>query len=88
MIFLYCSKLDDVEYSIPALNAMPTLENVLTDMDGDSDFGSVIGIGQPPTPTLSMDDASPKLGTILRHVMLQGVSSQVGSAAVRMDMDI
>lgn len=80
-------QLDDVEYSIPALNSIPTLENIMTDLDGDSDFGgaSVGGYGQfstTATPTPSMAEDAPKLGTILRHVVLQGVSSQIGSAVV------
>lgn len=83
-------QLDDEEYSIPALNSIPTLENILTDLDGDSDFGggSVGGVpGQSsttatPTPSMADDSNFPKLGTILRHVVLQGVSSQVGSAVV------
>lgn len=84
--------MDDEEYSIPALNSIPTLENILTDLDGDSDFGggSVGGPGRfstNATPTPSIADDSPKLGTILRHVVLQGVSSQVGSAVVSASID-
>lgn len=75
-------QLDDVEYSIPALNTIPTLENILTDLDGDSDYGAYGQSSFAATPTPSMLEESPKLGTILRHVVLQGVSSQVASAAV------
>lgn len=82
-IFLYFfiqPQLDDIEYSIPALHSIPTLENVLIDLDGDSDIYSEIGL-QTATPTPSMDEY-PRMGTILRHVVLQGVTVQISSAAV------
>lgn len=73
-------QLDDIEYSIPAINEIPTLESVLTDLDGDSDIISEAGL-LTATPTPSMDD-TPKMGTIWRHIILQGVSAQITSATV------
>lgn len=77
--------MDDIEYSIPALHAIPTLENVLTDLDGDSDIYSESG-NQTATPTPSMDTDQPRMGTILRHVVLQGVTAQIASAAVSLNV--
>lgn len=74
--------MDDVEYSIPAINELPTLESVLTDLDGDSDIISEAGLLMTATPTPSMDD-TPKMGTIWRHIILQGVSAQIASATVK-----
>lgn len=73
--------MDDIEYSIPALHSIPTLENVLTDLDGDSDIYSESGLLTTATPTPSMDEM-PRMSTILRHIVLQGVSVQIASAAV------
>lgn len=91
-------QLDDEEYSIPALDQLPTLENVLTDMAGDvddseaaasefgGDFSATLMAGRSNgtvTPSSTLDDQQPaRVGTILRHVMLQGVSAQIASAAV------
>lgn len=60
---------------------MPSLESVLNELDGDSDIISDAGFTPAPTPTPSYDDQK-KSGTILRHIVLQGVTSQIGSAAV------
>lgn len=61
---------------------MPTLESVLSELDGgDSDIISESGFLASATPTPSMDEL-PRMGTILRHIVLQGVTSQVSSAAV------
>lgn len=80
--FISLQQLDDVEYSIPAINELPTLESVLTDLDGDSDIISEAGLLLRATPTPSMDD-SQKMGTIWRHIILQGVSAQLTSATVK-----
>lgn len=53
---------------------------MLTDLDGDSDIYSESGL-QTATPTPSMDE-TPRMGTILRHVVLQGITVQIASAAV------
>ncbi|KAJ6642950.1 Vacuolar protein sorting-associated protein 8 like [Pseudolycoriella hygida] len=79
---LEIEELDDAEYSIPAIDEIPTLESVLTDLDGDSDIISEVGMNMTATPTPSMDD-TPKTGTIWRHIILQGVSAQISSATDR-----
>lgn len=84
-------QLDDAEYSIPTLDTLPTLESVLNDLDSDFDYASDTQGGHiqsssnglvAPTPTPSVDD-SLKQTSILRHVILQGVTAQITSAAVR-----
>ncbi|XP_055378489.1 vacuolar protein sorting-associated protein 8 homolog [Condylostylus longicornis] len=76
--------LDDAEYSIPQLDSLPTLESVLNDFDADSD---IISDGQfpAPTPTPSIADETTRAGSILRHVVLQGITSQISSAADRIN---
>lgn len=62
---------------------MPSLESVLHDLEADSDI--IINDIEPsfvPTPTPSLDDPT-KTSTFLRHVILNGVTSQVSSAVVR-----
>lgn len=76
--------LDDVEYSIPPLGVLPTLESVLSEFEGDSDIASTNTVPAPtPTPSMGGDENTRAGGSILRHVLLQGVSSQTSSAADR-----
>lgn len=70
--------MDDAEYSIPHVDNMPSLESILNELDTDSDIVSDISRF---TPTPSIDDR-PKTGTMLRHIILQGVTSQITSASV------
>lgn len=72
-------KLDDVEYLLPSIG-LPTLESVLSELDSELDFtdGGIMA----PTPTPSMDDSFQRSGSILRHMVLQGIKSQISSAAV------
>lgn len=73
--------MDDAEYSIPIVDHLPTLESVLSELDSDFDNVSYTGNTIAPTPTPSIDDHH-KFNSILRHIILQGVTSQIGSAAV------
>lgn len=75
--------MDDVEYSIPPLSTLPTLESILSDFDGDSDVysESALTISQTPTQSLDEQQTQQKMGTILRHIVLQGVTTQLTSAA-------
>lgn len=73
-------KLDDAEYSIPHVDMMPSLESILSELDTDSDIISDVSVRITPTPSI---DDRPKTGTMLRHVLLQGVTSQITSASVR-----
>ncbi|XP_058066857.1 vacuolar protein sorting-associated protein 8 homolog [Anopheles bellator] len=97
-------ELDDEEYSIPAVDTLPTLESVLSEIDSDLDSVSALGVvsrhatngglqssiaddsygGGTTTPTPSLDDHL-KLESILRHVVLQGVTAQLTSAVDRVD---
>lgn len=58
---------------------IPTLESVLSELDADSFLSGVDGGN---TPTHSIDER-PKTGTILRQVILQGISVQIASASDR-----
>lgn len=58
---------------------MPSLESILNELDGDSDVISDVSVRITPTPSI---DERPKTGTMLRHVLLQGVTSQIASASV------
>uniref|UniRef100_A0A8D8FEY2 Vacuolar protein sorting-associated protein 8 homolog n=1 Tax=Culex pipiens TaxID=7175 RepID=A0A8D8FEY2_CULPI len=83
-------ELDDEEYSIPTVDHLPTLESVLSEIDSDLDSASALGrcavdgSGRTPTPSLGGDDYM-RLESILRHVVLQGVTAQVTSAVDRVD---
>lgn len=59
---------------------MPSLESVLSELDTDSDIISDSGVTGTPTP--SLDYERQKSGTMLRHIVLQGISAQMASAAV------
>lgn len=58
---------------------MPSLESILSELDADSDI--ISDMGERFTPTLSLDDR-PKTGTMLRQIILQGVTAQIASASV------
>lgn len=79
-------QLNDAEYLLPAVDFMPSLESVLHDLDAYSDTTSDNNIPIPTpsaTPTPSLDEQQQsKAGTILRHIILQGVTAQVSSAVV------
>lgn len=79
------SQLDDAEYSIPHVDMMPSLESILNELDGDSDVISDVSLRITPTP--SIDERS-KTGTMLRHVLLQGVTSQIASASVSVHLSV
>lgn len=68
---------------MPTVETMPTLESVLNDLDFDDGSTSDLGIPVTPSPSvsISMED-QPRIGSLLRHVVLQGVTTQVSSAAV------
>lgn len=56
----------------------------MSEMDSDLDSinNSLLGdmkFNQTPTPSF---DEKPQTGSILRHVIFQGVTAQIGSAAV------
>ncbi|XP_055322181.1 vacuolar protein sorting-associated protein 8 homolog [Sitodiplosis mosellana] len=75
-------ELDDAEYSIPHVDMMPSLESILSELDTDSDIISDVSVRITPTPSI---DDRPKTGTMLRHVLLQGVTSQITSASERIN---
>ncbi|KFB40171.1 AGAP007578-PA-like protein [Anopheles sinensis] len=94
-------ELDDEEYAIPAVDTIPTLESVLSEIDSDLDSVSALGVHQSngngsgthtsladdcsaTTPSPSLDDHV-RLESILRHVVLQGVTAQLTSAVDRID---
>lgn len=76
-------KIDDILYSIPPAE-LPSLDAVMNEMDSDIDSinSSVLADKTNYTPTPSLD-LKLQSGSILRHVIFQGVTAQIGSAAVR-----
>jgi hypothetical protein len=63
---------------------MPSLDAVMSEMDSDIDsinssFFADNKFNQTPTPTF---DDKQQSGSILRHVIYQGITAQIGSAAV------
>lgn len=62
---------------------MPSLESILSELDTDSDIISDVSVRITPTPSI---DDRPKTGTMLRHVLLQGVTSQITSASVSIQL--
>uniref|UniRef100_A0A6B2EJN7 Putative vacuolar assembly/sorting protein vps8 n=1 Tax=Phlebotomus kandelakii TaxID=1109342 RepID=A0A6B2EJN7_9DIPT len=77
-------ELDDVEYFLPTVETMPTLESVLQDLDFDDGSTSDLGMPVTPSPSISISmDEQPRIGSLLRHLVLQGVTTQVSSAADR-----
>ena len=76
-------QIDDSLYSIPPEDQLPSLETVLIEIDSDMDNFSVdksIQINYNNTPTPSVD--AKHTGSILRHCIFQGVTTQIASAAV------
>lgn len=74
------SQIDD--FSIPAIEDLPSLDAIMSEMDSDIDsVNSLLAEKMYQTPTPSFDDRQ-QGGSILRHVIFQGISAQIGSAAV------
>lgn len=73
-------QIDDL--SIPAVEDLPSLDAIMSEMDSDIDSinSSFLAdkINQTPTPSFDRQQS----GSILRHVIFQGVTAQIGSAAV------
>ncbi|XP_017844000.2 vacuolar protein sorting-associated protein 8 homolog [Drosophila busckii] len=87
--------LDDVEFAIPPTDVLPTLETVLSEFEADSDVASELGVPVPratPTPSISEDcgvradgRGGAASGSIMRYTLLHGISSQLASAADRIN---
>ena len=82
--FFFSFKIDDILYSIPP-SELPSLDAVMNEIDSDIDSinSSVLADKTNYTPTPSLD-LKLQSGSILRHVIFQGVTAQIGSAAVRL----
>lgn len=82
--FFFSLKIDDILYSIPPAE-LPSLDAVMNEIDSDIDSisSSVLADKTNYTPTPSLD-LKLQSGSILRHVIFQGVTAQIGSAAVRL----
>lgn len=63
---------------------LPSLDAVMSEMDSDIDSinSSLLADKFNHTPTPSFDDKQHQTGSILRHVLFQGITTQIGSAAV------
>lgn len=84
-------QLDDTEYSLPPIDVLPTLESVLSELNCE-EFDSVVdskvnsSINSIDLQNFIQNEHSissySNSGSILRHVFLQGISSQIQSAHV------
>lgn len=82
LLAFYLPQIDD--FSIPPLEDLPSLDAVLSEIDSDIDSinSSLLAENKfSQTPTPSFDDKQ-QSGSILRHVIYQGITAQIGSAAV------
>jgi hypothetical protein len=77
------------DFLIPPVGDLPSLDAIMSEIDVDSDIGSInshllgdTNIKFHHTPTPSFNDEKQQTGSILRHVIFQGVTSQLTSAAV------
>ncbi|KAH8302034.1 hypothetical protein KR044_001966 [Drosophila immigrans] len=85
--------LDDVEFAIPPTDVLPTLETVLSEFEADSDAASELGVSIPratPTPSIGEEctlrgNGGGSSGSIMRYTLLHGISSQLASAAERVN---
>lgn len=75
-------QIDDL--SIPPVEELPSLDAVMSEIDSDIDSlnsNLLADHKYNQTPTPSFDDKH-QSGSILRHVIFQGITAQIGSAAV------
>lgn len=75
-------QIDDL--SIPPVEELPSLDAVMSEIDSDMDSLNSNLLADhkfSQTPTPSFDDRQ-QTGSILRHVIFQGITAQIGSAAV------
>lgn len=77
----------DDDLSIPPLNELPSLDAVMNEIDSDIDVGSInssnlLGTDKKASYTPAFNDEKHLTGSILRHVIFQGVTAQLSSAAV------
>jgi hypothetical protein len=77
----------DDDLSLPPAGELPSLDAVMNEIDSDIDSinsSSLIADGRKiiQTPTPSFQEERHQTGSILRHVIFQGVTAQIGSAAV------
>ncbi|XP_070387453.1 vacuolar protein sorting-associated protein 8 homolog isoform X2 [Dermacentor albipictus] len=91
-------ELDDKEFELPPVENPPTLESILNEVDGGSlsdeevpnqaiFHGSCdsVSLGSADSRSLPAEKVGTHPNSILRHVILRGVSSQLRSAVERVD---
>lgn len=91
-------ELDDKEFELPPVENPPTLESILNEVDGGSlsdeevpnqaiFHGSCdsVSLGSVDSRSLPAEKVGTRPNSILRHVILRGVSSQLRSAVERVD---
>ncbi|XP_054917170.2 vacuolar protein sorting-associated protein 8 homolog isoform X3 [Dermacentor andersoni] len=91
-------ELDDKEFELPPVENPPTLESILNEVDGGSlsdeevpnqaiFHGSCdsVSLGSTDSRSLPAEKVGTHPNSILRHVILRGVSSQLRSAVERVD---
>lgn len=91
-------ELDDKEFELPPVENPPTLESILNEVDGGSLSDEEVpnqalfhgncdsvSLASADSRNLPTDRVSARPSSILRHVILRGVSSQLRSAMERVD---
>lgn len=73
------------------MEELPSLDAVMSEIDSDIDSinsSMLLPDGKMScTPTPSFEDRQ-QTGSILRHVIYQGITAQIGSAAVRIAPEV
>lgn len=70
-------------HELSAAEELPSLDAVMSEIDSDIDIDSINSSNIiPDKPAQTTTSISDEQGSILRHVIFQGVTTQIGSAAV------
>lgn len=77
----------DDDLSIPPVGELPSLDTVLNEIDSDLDIDSInssnlILSDKRTSQTPTLNEEKQHSGSILRHVIFQGVTAQLSSASV------
>lgn len=86
MFFCELKQIDD-DLSIPPVAELPSLDAIMNEIDSDLDIDSInsnniLTDNKRTSYTPTSHDEKHQSGSILRHVIFQGVSAQLSSASV------
>lgn len=85
--YKFLSQIDDDLSSLPPVGELPSLDAILTEFDSDLDSlnSSTLAVDKVNATPTSFDDKHHLTGSILRHVLYQGITGQIASASVSID---